>query len=507
MIIVKEPLFILIKSLSRSEKRYFKLYCSIQHKEGADEEMNYLKLFEFLDGSEEYNEKKLLDHFSGERFIQQLHVAKNYLYHLILRSLRGFFHEALPELEFSNQLQNVEILYNKGLFKQCLKQLAKVEKLAEETEDHIRLMQVYRMRLHLMQRHDTDKSPEKIRKNWELLHRESERYLNFITIRKYAIEIYNLIGQGGIERSKTNQHLVDRIMKRLKDEKLNEKNISYRAKQNLLNIDLAYYAFKGDEKREIATLERSRKHHEARPATIVSKPGMYATCLSNLAIGYSKYGYYEKALGCYYAIRNMVRTYKIKKTRQLETVLFNDAANTLLELLNKQRLVSIEGTENELAGIVSEAVRNKEFSVYIEHQRLNFNLANYHFIHREFKTANKFINLFLDNWKEGQRDDLFAACSFMQLAIFYLNKETELISYALPRLRRKLQKLEALHDTEKNVLEFFKKIIDEDNEKKIHGLFDKIIRKVQNEKKGRSSWMENFDFSWWLKKAGRQGKG
>ena len=57
---VKEALFELIKSLSKSEKRYFKLLSS-RHTIG--DENNYVKLFDFIDKQTTYDEGVIFKEF------------------------------------------------------------------------------------------------------------------------------------------------------------------------------------------------------------------------------------------------------------------------------------------------------------------------------------------------------------------------------------------------------------------------------------------------------------
>src|SRR5688572_25646962 len=81
----KGNLFLLIKSLSKSEKRYFKLFA-----DNGKSDSNYLQLFEAIDKQEEFDEDAIRKKFKGKAFTAQLHVAKIYLSELILKSLRNF---------------------------------------------------------------------------------------------------------------------------------------------------------------------------------------------------------------------------------------------------------------------------------------------------------------------------------------------------------------------------------------------------------------------------------
>jgi len=81
---MQDNLFQLIKSLSKNEKRYFRLSAST-HKRRTQ----HLQLFSILDRQQEYDEAAVREFFREQGFTEQLHVARNYLYRMILRSLRS----------------------------------------------------------------------------------------------------------------------------------------------------------------------------------------------------------------------------------------------------------------------------------------------------------------------------------------------------------------------------------------------------------------------------------
>ena len=70
----KGNLFFLIKSLTKAEKRYFKVFAS-----AANSNKNYILLFDYLDRQQSYDEKDLKAHFRDMAFSRQLHVTKIYL--------------------------------------------------------------------------------------------------------------------------------------------------------------------------------------------------------------------------------------------------------------------------------------------------------------------------------------------------------------------------------------------------------------------------------------------
>lgn len=122
-------LFNLIKSLTKSEKRFFKLFSSLQ-----SGEKNYFKLYDYIEKSDEYNETKLKEDFKDENFIKHLPSEKNHLYKQILKSLRQFHGEQSISLLLMQEIKNIEILYNKTLYKEATKFLNRAKKIAHEHE-------------------------------------------------------------------------------------------------------------------------------------------------------------------------------------------------------------------------------------------------------------------------------------------------------------------------------------------------------------------------------------
>ena len=122
-------LFKLIKSLTKSEKRFFKLSSSLQ-----SGDKNYLKIFDYIEKQDDYDESALKEVFKDETFIKHLPSEKNHLYKLILKSLRSYYSDQSVSSSLKQELKNVEILYNKALYKECEKFVARAKTIAERYE-------------------------------------------------------------------------------------------------------------------------------------------------------------------------------------------------------------------------------------------------------------------------------------------------------------------------------------------------------------------------------------
>jgi hypothetical protein len=125
-----DALFVLIKSLTKSEKRQFNLYVG---RLGGNIDAKFFSLFKFLEKLKAYDEKIIIK--SGIVSKQQLSNLKAHLYKQILISLRLNPAHKNIRIQIREQLDFATVLYQKGLYKQSLKLLDKAKNLALENEE------------------------------------------------------------------------------------------------------------------------------------------------------------------------------------------------------------------------------------------------------------------------------------------------------------------------------------------------------------------------------------
>lgn len=126
----KDFLFILIKSLTTSEKRQFRLYVN---RLGINVDAKFLLLFSEMDKMNEYDENIILHKKISTK--QQLSNLKAHLYKQILVSLRLNPSHQNYRIQLREQLDFANILYQKGLYKQALKILEKTKQSALELDE------------------------------------------------------------------------------------------------------------------------------------------------------------------------------------------------------------------------------------------------------------------------------------------------------------------------------------------------------------------------------------
>ena len=147
----KDQLFTLIRSLTKSEKRNFKLYAN---RINAASESKFLQLFDVLDKQTTYDEEVLLKKMPH---IKKRHLAnlKRHLYKQILTSLRLVFIKKKADIHIREQLDFARILYGKGIYMQSLRILERIKKIAWDNHQDILHLEILEFQKMIETRHVT----------------------------------------------------------------------------------------------------------------------------------------------------------------------------------------------------------------------------------------------------------------------------------------------------------------------------------------------------------------
>lgn len=140
-----DDLFQLIHSLTRSEKRYFKLYASRQI---GEYQADYLHLFDVLDTMKAYDEAVLRSKLKSE-VLKYLPQTKYYLYKTVLKALNQYSLQNSVEAQLNEMIESSRVLLDKKLTGQCRKLLAKAQKLAKSHDTEYHLAQILTLQYRL----------------------------------------------------------------------------------------------------------------------------------------------------------------------------------------------------------------------------------------------------------------------------------------------------------------------------------------------------------------------
>lgn len=116
----------LIRSMSKSEKRYFKVFV---RRNNSSEDGMFIQLFDLIDRMKYYDEEVILQKVPGIKKAQ-LSNLKAHLYKQLLLSMRLLHRQSSTDIDLHERLDYARILYNKGLYRQSLEILDKIKQRA-----------------------------------------------------------------------------------------------------------------------------------------------------------------------------------------------------------------------------------------------------------------------------------------------------------------------------------------------------------------------------------------
>ena len=126
---IDSSLFELIKSLEKSEKRYFKL-CSRRQNSGKA----YLALFEEIEKHKTYDEDRIKKKLADRIPVSGFAFTKSYLRKMIFKALESYSAEDSVDLGIHNLISQCKILFKKELYAQYFKTIKKAKLLALKYE-------------------------------------------------------------------------------------------------------------------------------------------------------------------------------------------------------------------------------------------------------------------------------------------------------------------------------------------------------------------------------------
>jgi len=277
---MKKPdkLFRLIRSLSKQEKRYFKIQSTLHIKGG--EKNNYVRLFEGIDGMMIYDEDHLRKMFKGEAFLKQLYVLKNRLYEAILRSLESYHTNKNIEYKLRSMLNAIKILYDRSLLYECWDKLRKSKKIAYRYEKLTTILEIMEWERKLMIRESyAGTSKVKLKQFLD----EYKKVLNTLgnerSYLKMSSEMAFSFKLGSI-RSADDINNMEFIIRNplMSDE---TKALTFHAKEQYYNIYAGYYYVKQDYEKMFINDEKHLHLVESYPEFITETPGIYISVMNN----------------------------------------------------------------------------------------------------------------------------------------------------------------------------------------------------------------------------------
>ncbi|HMS64462.1 MAG TPA: hypothetical protein PKD83_04315 [Ignavibacteria bacterium] len=445
---VTDDLFQLIKSLDQSEKRYFKIFATM-HIKGEDNN-KYVKLFDAIDSQETYNEALIRKTFPKEKFLNQLHVAKNYLYNTILKSLRIYYSEKSKLNELMDLLKDVQILYDKSLIKQCRKHLDKAKKIAYAYEKHAQILVILDWEKTLARTSAYSDVEERDLLEYYYEHNKATENLNNINeYWKLTMNYFFLRKKQGNVRDKDELKKFNEIIKHplLLSE---DKATSYISKSLYFNIKGLYYHTNKDYKNLLLYSSKLVNLFEANP--LLKKEDNFIAALNNLLIVQIELKKYDEAIETLNKLRNIETRSPVTQARIFVTS-YDTELNLYLRKGDFEKgILLVKDIEEGLKKFKNKL--NKESEALFD-----YNIAYLYFGLNDFDNSLKWINNIINDADLNIREDIQCFARILNLLIHYELSNFDLIEYNIKSTRRYLSNKNNLKKFELLVLNYLRKLI------------------------------------------------
>ena len=441
-----ENIIELIKSLSQSEKRYFKLFAG--HNKSNS---HYLKLFDLFEKTGTANEQVIRKKYKNEKLSQQqFWVYKHRLYTLILKSLGAFHAGKSIDSELRELIEQAEVLYNKSLYSAAKKALIKAKKLACKHEMFILLLEVIRWEKKIAKSLYYDSyNNEDINHIYEEEIRIATITKNTNVYWKLFSNMFKLYSLKGFPKSRQEIDIYDALINNplFKTEEL---ALSFEAKRLFYHthtlfcmvtekLTEAYYY----SKKLIGLLE-------AYPEKIEMDTEAYSSALYNSMFFARDLKEYEGFFNTLYKIKNFIlnRSSEMDKSKRLYSLWFFYSAASAGYIDTgqfKKGMLLIPGIEK--------IIKNQKLENSIK-LILLFNICVIYHGVGEYKKALSYINLILNDDKHFSSEMLIY--KIFRFILHYELGNIDLFPYLFKPVYNELLKKEKPYKTEELLIDFIK---------------------------------------------------
>lgn len=479
-------LFDLIKSLSGSEKRYFKLAAK------ADGQSKYLRLFEAIEQQEVFDDVALQKKVYGKEKIQSRKYSelKAYLYDLLLRHLQQYDESTSVDYQLKRQLLGVRSLYRRLHFKDCALLLRKIKKQAKHYERFEVLLEVLGWEKQLAYaRADVDYLNAELS---TLLAEEQACLAELADIRVYEglfYELYTLVRKNSLRLKETDARVAEIAIHPLLAENYAARSFKaqllYLRTRGMVQYHQQNVPAFHDTNQQILTLM------EGEPHLLREETSHYIAAISNYIISCSYNSYYDEI-------------YKtLEKLKDIVPVTRDDEIKIHILYYNRYFSLCIRTADFALgAKVMSDYLSEKAKLVdeLFERNTFYFQCFYISFANEDYDKALMLLNDWLDVPRTVEEQDLQILAKLLNLLIHYEQENYLLLESLLRATKRRLKKEEVLGNVEKLLLQTIREAIAQPDKKQRKGAFSAALMKLQrmNFSEREHALMRFFSFEAWL---------
>lgn len=439
-----DALFHLIKSLKKSEKRYFKLSMA------NAEEKKFSRLFNIIESQSAFDDDEILN---KDKSIKptQLSNMKAHLYTKILNSLRDYNSNTLPNIKIRDMIDHAEILFNKGLYRQCAEVIKKVKKIAIKGGNLEMQLEILKWEKQVLF-HTSGK--ENVARTNDIIadvQRVNNRINNINSFSNLQVKLQSLYQKIGFIRSESDYNKIQNVFAATLPVFV-EEELSNSEKISLYNLYIGYYFFLQDFEKGYQYANKLVNLFNENKALINSMLEAYINSLNNLLIAQNKLLKYREFQATTRELRvlNNLPASQLNENIRMKLLkyTFVHEFNRLFLMGDFERGVKLmERIKPGMEQFISQIDMHSKVILFYKTACLYFGNDNY-------QTAIYWLNQIINSKEADLREDIHGFARILNLIAHYELGNMELIEYYVRSTYRFLLKKEDLHLYQKYILNF-----------------------------------------------------
>lgn len=488
-----DQLFNLIHSLSKGEKRFFKLYAA---RMGGTEDKKFMILFDAIEKQKVYSEEKILKK-EPSLLPQQLPNLKTHLYFQLLKSLRLGNSNNLRSIRVMELIDYARLLYSKCLYKECVKMIDKAKKMAMGNDQSVFLLEILEIEKLVISKTLDAGNEERVSHIIDETVKVTESIKNINLFSNLSIKLDSYYNKSGFVRSKYDLEKVTRFFNSsLPQYKI--ENLSFQEKLHLYKSYVGFYFFIQDFKQGYVYANKWVNLFEEQPEMKPLKPEMYIKALNSLLAVQTKLYKLNEFTETLKRLIAIKREDKIVLTENLNLNLFKaiyihemNRHFMLGEFKSGTRIVA--ALEGELNKFITKLDKHSILLFYYKIACLYFGSGNY-------RTGLSWLNKIINEREIALREDLHAFGRILSLISHYELGNDDLVESYIKSTYRYFKKKGDLSLYQKYILDFLKSLLMEKEIKNVQKRF--VLLKTQMESLQKNRFERRaflyFDIISWL---------
>jgi hypothetical protein len=464
-----DHLFDLIKSLTKSEKRYFRLLSQQQNESKA----KYMQLFDFLEQKENYSSD-----LEGITFIKSSQISnmKAHLMQKILQALRQFESAKNSEIHIREMIDYVQILYNRGLFRQAFDILKKAYKKVAKTGNLELKLELLKWEKNLLNQSVGSQYSQNVQRVISEVE-DANSKINLINqFTNLAVKLNAIYVKTGYIRN--DEHLKE--VQNLFYEGLpqhEEDTLSIHEKLSLYRLYVNYYYFLEDMEVGFQYALKWLQLYDQHPDLKNSQLNDYLSAVNQVMIAEYKLFYYQNFL------KSRQRLHDLNE--QMQNSVNENIRNRLIKYVYVHEFNRIFMLGKFNLGVKLLKRLSPDLEAFIqrsdEHSRiiLFYKIACLYFGDSQYHKALEWLNRVQQDEKTDLREDIHSFARILSLIAHYELGNMEVIDYYIRSTYRFLLKKGELHLFQKYIMRFLRKLAGEFREEELIPEFKKLLKNLE----------------------------